>query len=112
MSADAFYKTSSRPTGNRVCPRKNTPFYLTLSVALALICLVFSTQLGQHLGGILGSLDLVEGFDDDPVFIDQIGGTHHAHRDLAVVLFLLPYVVGLNDLQFGDRTLQVTCITC
>ena len=112
MSADAFYKTSSRPTGNRECPQKNTPLFLTLSVALSLICLVFSTQLGQHLGGIVGGLDLVEGFDDDPVFVDQIGDSDHAHRDLAVVLFLLPHVVGLNDLQFGDRTLQVTCSTC
>ena len=63
-------------------------------------------------GGILGSLDLVEGFDDDPGLVDQIGGTHHAHLDLTVVLFLLPHVVGLDDGQLGDRTLQVTCNTC
>lgn len=64
-----------------------------------MICLVFSTQLGQHLGGFVGGLDLVEGLDDDPGLVDQIGGTHHAHLDLTVVFLLFPDIVGLDDLQ-------------
>ena len=60
----------------------------------------------QHLSGILDDLHHVE-VDDNPAFVDQIGGAHHAHADLAVVFLLLPDVVGPDDFSSGsDRSVK------
>lgn len=53
----------------------------------------------QNICGVGVRLYLGHGVLNDAVLINQIGGSHNPHADLAVELFLLPDIVGLDGSQ-------------
>ena len=48
----------------------------------------------------LTNLHLVKRLYNLSLFINQISATHHTHIGLTVILFLLPYIIGLNCHKF------------